>query len=178
MRCEFHPYDCLIIDESESFLEDIFSGLCRGSNFEVGMDVFRLLMKTSKKIVFLDGFLKNSSLSVATNFAENISDIRLVIGNYSVDRGTLWELPAALKWTKKNSELPNNSLSIEGLIHMVIEHNGTEIEEELKQKLYRGSLFWQVKLALLQEGFNCCGPVNSVRKYSAWAANNLWSFNN
>ena len=89
MRCEFHAYDCLVVDESESFLEDVFSGLCRGSKFEVGMDVFELLMKTSKKFIFLDGFLKNSTLSVPASFATNISDIRLVIGNYTVDRGSL-----------------------------------------------------------------------------------------
>ena len=58
MRFEFHAYDCLVVDKSESFLEDVFSGLCRGSKFEVGMDVFELLMKTSKKFIFLDGFLK------------------------------------------------------------------------------------------------------------------------
>ena len=62
MRCEFIEYDCLVIDEAESFFEDIFSGLYKGPNFECGMDVFRLLMKTSKKILFLDGFLKTARL--------------------------------------------------------------------------------------------------------------------
>lgn len=89
MRCEFQNYDCLVIDEAESFFDDLFSGLCRGSNFELCMDVFKLLMETSKKIVFLDGFLKNSSLSVAIAFAEALSEIRLVIGKYTVDRGSL-----------------------------------------------------------------------------------------
>ena len=85
------------VNESESFLEDVFSGICRGSNFEVGMDVSRLLMKTSKKILFLEGFLKNSTISVAATFAQNISDIRFMVGNYTVNKGTLWELPLALK---------------------------------------------------------------------------------
>ena len=57
-------------------------------------------------------------------------------------------------------------------MHLVIENEGAEEEQELKQKLYRGSLFWRVKLALLEAGYNICGPINSVTKYRGFAANN------
>ena len=89
LKFEFKPFDCLIIDEAESFFADIFSGLCRGSKLELGMDVFELLMQTSGKIIIMDGFLKNSSLSVATNYASSLEEIMLVIANYTVERGTL-----------------------------------------------------------------------------------------
>ena len=85
----FKPYDCIIIDESESFFSDLLSGLCRGSNFKLGMRVFEQMMLTSEKIVFLDGFLKTSSLSIACNFASTLDDIRLVIATYKITRGTL-----------------------------------------------------------------------------------------
>ena len=89
MKFEFKAYDCLIIDECESFFTDIFSGLCRGANFEAGIEVFSLLMKTSKKILFLDGFLKNSGLSVAAGYAKSLGEIRLIIARYKIVRGTL-----------------------------------------------------------------------------------------
>ena len=88
MKFEFKPYDCLIIDEAESFFEDIFSGLCRGANFEFGVKVFTLLMTTTPKIFFLDGFMKNSALSIAMNYASSVKDVRLVIGDY-INKGTL-----------------------------------------------------------------------------------------
>ena len=94
MKHEFIPFDCLVVDECESVFADIFSGLCRGANFEFGMESFFLLMLTTPKIIFLDGFLKGSSLSVAVSFSSSLNDIRLVIGTYKIDRGTLWELPA------------------------------------------------------------------------------------
>ena len=51
-------------------------------------------------------------------------------------------------------------------------HNDDTVTE-LEQKLYEGSLYWRVKLALLEEGYNVFGPQNSVVKYSSFAANNL-----
>ena len=46
-------------------------------------------METSEKVLMLDGFLKNSSLSIACNFATTLQDVRLVIATYRIMRGTL-----------------------------------------------------------------------------------------
>ena len=97
MHYKFKEFECLVIDESEAVFADLFSGLCRGANFEFGMEVFEWLMTTSAKVVMLDGFLKNSSLSIACNFATSLDDVRLVIATYKIMRGTIWELPPALK---------------------------------------------------------------------------------
>ena len=97
MFYEFKEFDCIIIDESESFFEDLLSRLCRNANFELGMQVLELLMTTSKKVFMLDGFLKNSLLSVACSFATSTDDVRLVIATYKIQRGTLCEIPPALK---------------------------------------------------------------------------------
>lgn len=86
---DFKPYDCLIIDEAESFYSDMFSGLCKGSDFEIMMKVFALLMTTSHKIIVMDGFLANSALSVCASFTRDLKDIRLVISTYRIFRGTL-----------------------------------------------------------------------------------------
>ena len=86
---DFKPYQCLIIDEAESFFSDMFSGLCKGSNFEVMMRVFALLMHTSEKLIVMDGFLKNSALSVCASFTSDLQDIRLIIASYRNFRGTL-----------------------------------------------------------------------------------------
>ena len=173
MQYEFKPYDCIVIDESESFFSDLLSGLCRGSNFELGMRAFEKMMTTSEKVVFLDGFLKNSSLSIACNFASHLDDIRLVIATYKIERGTLQGLPPALKQAKKKPDLPNNSLTVEGLIHLVAENEGSQLGEELKLKLYDGTLFQRIKLALLKEKLKTAGPVNSVQKFTSFSANNL-----
>ena len=87
----------MIIDESESVFEDIFSGLSKGPHFEIMIEVFSNLMKTSRKIVLMDGFMKNSSLSICAKFARNLEDIRIIIGTYRIERGTLWELPTPLR---------------------------------------------------------------------------------
>ena len=71
LKFEFKKYDCLVIDEAESFFGDLFSGLCKGAKFEMCMESFSLLMETSNKIFFLDGFLKNSGLSVALAFSSS-----------------------------------------------------------------------------------------------------------
>ena len=89
MSFEFKPFDCFIVDEAESVFDDLFSGLCRGAKFELGMNVFGLLMQTSGKILFMDGYLKNSGLSVAAKFSDSLNEIRLVIGKYRFDRGKL-----------------------------------------------------------------------------------------
>ena len=89
MKHEFKPFDLLLIDECGSFFEDLFSGLCKGSHFENGIEVFSLLMRTSSKIVFMDGFMKKSSLSIAASYACSIAEIRLVIATYKIDRETL-----------------------------------------------------------------------------------------
>ena len=89
MHYNFKEFHLLVIDECESFFTDIFSGLCRGSNFELGMQVLERLIMTSEKVLMLDGFLKNSSLSIACNFATNVQEIRLVIATYKITRGTL-----------------------------------------------------------------------------------------
>ena len=89
MKFKFKPYECLIIDEAESVFQDMFSGLIRGTTFEAGIESFRLLMESSHKIFFLDGFLKNSGLSVAINYASSLDEIRLIIAQYKINRGTL-----------------------------------------------------------------------------------------
>ena len=89
MNYNFKPYDLLVVDEAESVLEDLFSGLCRGTMFEAQIDVFTKLLKTSKKILMLDGFLSNSCLSLCCKFVESLGDIRLDIGNFKTNRGTL-----------------------------------------------------------------------------------------
>ena len=89
MKHDFEKFHCLIIEECESVLHDIFRRPCRGAKFELILEVFTLLMNTTPKILFMDGFLKNSSLSVATNFAPSLKDIRLLIATYTIDRGTL-----------------------------------------------------------------------------------------
>ena len=89
MSFEFKPFDCLIVDEAESVFENLYRGLCKDANFELGVNVLGLLMQTSRKILFMDGFLKTSALSVAVNNAFCLDDIRLVIGTYRADRGTL-----------------------------------------------------------------------------------------
>ena len=53
------------------------------------MNIFGLLMQTFGKILFMDGYLKNSGLSVAANFSDSLNEIRLVIGKYRFDRVTL-----------------------------------------------------------------------------------------
>ena len=141
MKHEFKPFDLLIIDECESFFEDLFSGLCKGGNFKHGVEVFSLLMKTSTKIVFMDGFMKNSSLSVAASYASSTEDIRLVIATYKIDRGTLWELPPPLLYTKTSCDSHNTCTTVEGLVNLIAEKEGTEEVVELREKLYKGSLF-------------------------------------
>ena len=89
MFYEFKEYDCIIIDECESVFEDLLSGLCRNANFELGMQVLERLLKTSKKVLMLDAFLKNSTLSVACEFATSTDDVRIVIASYKIQRGTL-----------------------------------------------------------------------------------------
>lgn len=173
---KFKPFDCLIIDECESFFHDLFSGLCRGSNFELGMQVLERLMN-SKKVLFLDGYLKNSSLSVACSFASALEEIRLVISTYKIPRGSLWELPPPLRWSKKDAQAPNDCSTIEGLMHLIAENEDSDAYESLNQKLYEGSLFWRVKVSLLEDGYNIGGPVNSVSKFTSFAANNLYQYN-
>ena len=68
-------------------------------------------------------------------------------------------------------------MTIEGLLNLIVENEGTAKEEELRKKLDTGSLFWRIKTALLEEEYNCFGPVNSVVKYTSYAANNLWLYN-
>ena len=58
-------------------------------------------------------------------------------------------------------------------MNLICENEGTAKEEELRKKLECGSLFWRIKTALLEEQYNCFGPVNSVAKYTSYAANNL-----
>lgn len=89
MSFKFKKYSCLVIDEAESCLQDMFSGLVRGPKFEAGMECFKLLMETSDKILLLDGFLKNSALSVAVNYAQSLDDIRLVLARYKINRGAI-----------------------------------------------------------------------------------------
>ena len=64
-------------------------------------------------------------------------------------------------------------MTVEGILNLLIENEGTAKEEELRKKLDSGSLFWRIKTALLEEQCNCFGPVNSVAKYISYAANNL-----
>ena len=47
----------------------------------------------------------------------------------------------------------------------------------LQEKLYKGSLFWKIKVDLLKNGVKTVGPMNSVIKYSCFAANHLWKHN-
>ena len=141
MQHGFKPFDLLIIDECESFFEDFFSGLCQGSNFELAVDVFSLLMRTSSKIVFMEGFMKNSSLSAAASYASSLKEIILVIATYKIDRGTLWDLAPQLLWTKKSFESRNTGNTVEGLINLIAENEGTDEVAELREKLYKGSLF-------------------------------------
>ena len=94
---KFQPYDLVIIDESESVFEDLFSGLCTGPKFEHQMEVLMMLIKSSSKILMLDGFLSDCSLSVCCNFAENLDDIRIILGDFRVNRGTLWTVHPGLK---------------------------------------------------------------------------------
>ena len=86
---DFIPYDCIIMDESESIFQDFFSGLCKGPHFELMLAVFTKLMTTARKVVLMDGFMKNSSLSICANFCRKLDDIRLIIGTYRINRGTL-----------------------------------------------------------------------------------------
>ena len=86
---QFKPYELLIIDEAESFFEDVFSGLCSGPIFEQMMIVIEKLFKTSQKVVLMDGFLSDSSVSVCCAFANDITEIRLVIGQFRTNRGVL-----------------------------------------------------------------------------------------
>ena len=97
IKYKFEPFECLIIDECESFFEDLYSGLCRNGNFELGLDALVLLLTSTPKIIFMDGHLKNSSVTIAANFASSLDDIRLVIATYRIERGSLWELPPPLK---------------------------------------------------------------------------------
>ena len=89
LKYDFLAYDCLIVDEAESVLQGMFSGLSKCPHFETMIEIFSILMRTSGKIVFMDGFLKNSSLSICVKFAEKLEDIRLVIATYRIERGTL-----------------------------------------------------------------------------------------
>lgn len=79
----------LVIDECEALFTEIFSGLCHGANCELGMQVLEWLVETSEKVLMLDGFLKNSSLTIACNYAASLEDVRLVIATYTIMRGTL-----------------------------------------------------------------------------------------
>ena len=176
LQHDFIPFDLLVIDESEAVFDDIFSGLCKGPNFEIMMQVFMLLMKTTGKIVMLDGYLRNSTLSICANFCENLQDIRLVISTYKIQRGTLQELPPPLRQSNKSPYSPNNIQSVEGLLNLIAEKQGTEFENELRLKLFEGTLFWRVKISFLEQGYLTFGPINSVKKYMDFAANNLWQY--
>lgn len=89
MSFKFKQYDCLIVDEAESCLQDIFSGLVKGPKFEAGMECLKLLLQTSNKIVLLDGFMKNSGLNFAVNYASSLDEIRLILGTYKINRGAI-----------------------------------------------------------------------------------------
>ena len=160
---DFKPYHCLIIDEAESFFSDMFSGLCKGSDFEIMMKVFASLMNTSQKIIVMDGFLANSALSVCASFTRNLQDIRLVISTYTIFRGTLYELPSPIRWTKKSPQDPNTKFSVEGLLNLIDENSGTDDEQGLLLRLRNGTMLWRIKVALLEENYKCFGPMNSVK---------------
>lgn len=66
---------------------------------------------------------------------------------------------------------------MEGLINLLIESENTDEEHQLRRKLNEGSLLWRIKLSLLKQGYNIGGPINSVSKFSTFAANNLWLYN-
>ena len=55
------------------------------------------LLTSSSKVIFLDAFMSDSALSVCCSFAKSVSDVRLIIGRFSTERGVLWTIPPALK---------------------------------------------------------------------------------
>ena len=137
------------------------------------MEILARLINSCGKIVLLDGFMSNCSLSVCANFAENLDQIRLIIGNFKVSRGTLQTLPPALTQSKKSSAVKDSVKSVEGILNILDTEINQERRASLLKLLERGTLFQNVKLDYLRNGLKTVGPINSVRKYAGFAANNL-----
>lgn len=77
----FDPFDLLIIDESESLLNNSICKTTNGDNFNRNKKVFELLVKSSKKIYVSDAKMTNKSISAINKIIPEKSK-RVIINEY------------------------------------------------------------------------------------------------
>lgn len=68
-------YDCIILDESESILNQFSSHTTDGNHVNIWKKMVSLI-KNAKKVVFADAFITNRSLDFARSFEENVVMIK------------------------------------------------------------------------------------------------------
>ena len=69
-------------------MEDIQSQICRNRSEDI-WKTFKRLLDHAKKIICLDGFLSNCTISLMVELAKDMSEIALIKSKYTIKRGTL-----------------------------------------------------------------------------------------
>ena len=77
----FDPFDLLIIDESESLLNNSICKTTNGDNFNRNKQIFEMLVKTSKKIYVSDAKMTDKTISAINNMVPEKSK-RVIINEY------------------------------------------------------------------------------------------------
>jgi hypothetical protein len=77
----FDPFDLLIIDESESLLNNSICKTTNGENFMKNKEIFELLIKSSKKVYVSDAKMSDKSISAIHKIAPEKSK-RVIINEY------------------------------------------------------------------------------------------------
>ena len=162
----------MIIDEVESVMEEIFSKICRLKSEEIWKS-FKRILDGAEKIVCLDGFLSDLSISFFVQICRDIKEMILVKSTYIIQRGFFWEVGAPRKLVKAKADGRDTGYSVEGLINLMHKTQNQEKQLELKNMIDSAMEFWFAKCSLLLHGLNAYGPINAVTMYQTFEKNLL-----